>query len=57
MDLREVVKKLDIVDVISSYIDLERCGSNYRARCPFHPDEQSLFVCISLKGYMEVLWL
>jgi DNA primase (EC 2.7.7.-) len=45
MDLREIVKKLDIVDVISSYIDLERCGSNYRARCPFHPDNNpSLYV-------------
>jgi len=45
MDLREVVKKLDIVDVISSYIDLERSGNNYKARCPFHPDDTpSLYV-------------
>jgi DNA primase len=42
---REVVKKLDIVDVISSYIDLERSGNNYKARCPFHPDDTpSLYV-------------
>ncbi len=45
MDLREVVKKLDILDVISSYVDLERSGNNYRTRCPFHPDDTpSLYV-------------
>ncbi|ADC89787.1 DNA primase [Thermocrinis albus DSM 14484] len=45
MDLRSVVSKLDIVDVISSYIDLKRVGSNYAGRCPFHPDDTpSLYV-------------
>ncbi len=45
MELKEILKKLDIVDVISSYIDLQRSGNNYRARCPFHPDDTpSLFV-------------
>ena len=40
-----MLRKLDIVDVISSYIDLQRSGNNYRARCPFHPDDTpSLFV-------------
>jgi len=45
MELKEAIKRLDIVDVISSYIDLERVGNNYRARCPFHPDNTpSLYV-------------
>lgn len=45
MELRELLKRLDIVDVISSYIDLQRTGNNYRARCPFHPDDTpSLYV-------------
>ncbi|WP_448587949.1 DNA primase [Thermocrinis sp.] len=45
MELRDIVKKLDIVDVISSYIDLQRAGNNFKAKCPFHPDDTpSLYV-------------
>ncbi len=41
----DLLKELDIVEVISSYIDLKRSGSNYKANCPFHPDDTpSLFV-------------
>ncbi|WP_448584682.1 DNA primase [Thermocrinis sp.] len=50
MDLKEVVKKLDIVDVISSYIDLQRSGNNYKARCPFHPDDTPSFYVSPSKG-------
>ncbi len=38
-DLRELLSKIDIVDVIGSYISLKRSGNNYIARCPFHPDD------------------
>ncbi|SHK55744.1 DNA primase [Thermocrinis minervae] len=37
--LKDLMSKIDIVDVIGSYIDLKRSGSNYMARCPFHPDD------------------
>lgn len=41
----EILRKIDIVEVVSSYIDLKKVGSNYSARCPFHPDDTpSLFV-------------
>ncbi len=41
----DLLKELDIVDVISSYIDLKKSGNNYKANCPFHPDDTpSLFV-------------
>jgi len=40
-----LLRELDIVEVISSYIDLKRSGNNYKANCPFHPDDTpSLFV-------------
>ena len=44
-DLRDLLRRLDIVDVIGSYLQLKRVGSNYAARCPFHPDDTpSLYV-------------
>jgi DNA primase len=37
--------EIDIVDVISDYLTLQREGNNYKAVCPFHPDRNpSLYV-------------
>ncbi len=34
----EIRRKVDIVEVLSEYLDLKREGSNYKAVCPFHGD-------------------
>ena len=36
--VNEIRSKLDIVNVISSYISLEKKGRNYFGLCPFHDD-------------------
>src|SRR5690554_6288588 len=34
----DLVSRADIVEVISSYISVNKHGRNYRALCPFHDD-------------------
>lgn len=42
-DLEDLRRELDIVEVISEYLNLERVGSSYRTNCPFHPDRTPSF--------------
>jgi len=42
-DIEDLRREIDIVDVISEYLNLERVGSNYRTNCPFHPDRTPSF--------------
>lgn len=44
-DLELVKSKLDIVELIGSYVpDVQRAGSNFRARCPFHNEKTPSFM-------------
>ncbi len=36
--IEEILSKVDIVDVISSYLPLTKVGKNYKCVCPFHDD-------------------
>ncbi|MCL2064826.1 MAG: DNA primase [Candidatus Cloacimonetes bacterium] len=38
-----VLKAINIVDVVSSYLPLKKMGSNYKARCPFHEEKTASF--------------
>ena len=40
----QVIDRCDIVETISSYVQLKKAGRNFKANCPFHNEKTPSFV-------------
>lgn len=50
--VQKIKEKLSIVDVLSSYLKVEKAGKNYKARCPFHNEKTpSFFISPERESY------
>lgn len=43
-DIEKILDRADIVDVISSFVELKKEGSRYKACCPFHNEKTPSFM-------------
>src|SRR4030042_898845 len=45
--LEDILSRVDIAEVIASYIPLKRAGKNFKALCPFHREKTPSFMVSS----------
>ena len=48
--VEKIKERLSIVDVISSYMQVEQSGKNFKARCPFHNEKTPSFFISADRG-------
>ena len=48
--IENLKNRIDILEIITHYLELKRVGSNYAATCPFHNEKSPSFMVSPSKG-------
>ena len=48
--IQELLRRADIVEVLSDYVHLKKAGTNYKGLCPFHTEKTPSFTVSPGKG-------
>jgi DNA primase len=49
--IQELLRRIDIVDLIDAYVPLRKAGANYAACCPFHSEKTPSFTVSPVKQF------
>ena len=49
--IEDLLARVDVVDVVESFVPLKRSGSNFSARCPFHNEKTPSFTVSQTKQF------
>ena len=49
--IEDLLARVDVVDVVESYVPLKRSGANFSARCPFHNEKTPSFTVSQTKQF------
>ena len=43
-EIDDIKSRLDVVEIVSEKVRLQRAGRNYKANCPFHNEKTPSFI-------------
>ena len=52
----DILSRINIVDIISRYVDLKKIWSNYKWLCPFHNEKTPSFIVSEEKQIFKCFW-
>ena len=55
-DIDDILSRIDIVDIVSQYVNLKKTWRNYTWLCPFHSEKTPSFVVSEEKQIFKCFW-